>query len=414
MRHTVAEPQSANYRILTVAPPLPTARNRVALTCAGLYTERATVFGEVSFLNGRIAPQVAELKLGCTYVFIWPSVLTPSFPERLEWQALKGRVDWSAATVTLSTPLEDSSVAWLRTFTGLSVTTSATEIIPVWPPHVRKVTAESVKAQQNIDMIVHGGQYMPSGIQPVRGMFARGRSGTIGADAGGLADAFFRLAPEVEPLVELSCPEAQRALLTIEFAPPASHCENVVELGMVDADGVELTAPLHDVSAGALLSRVRNGELIFSRLALPAHVKGMLFTGHDGIWNARLALHASSFQAKAGSELRLLAPNTAHELRELILDKSADVLLDFGAFGRVRTRDRVVTAPATFRLPTDLRSRLLVFLFQLQRCSSSTKHASTMTDAELLVAFSTARQRGMCDATWRTLNHALKQKRIKQ
>lgn len=414
VRHTVAEPQSANYQILTVVPPLSTARNRLALTCAGLDTERAVVFGEISLPNGRIAPRVSELKLGRTYVFIWPSVLNPSFPERLEWQALKGRAEWSAAMVTLSTPLGDSSRAWLRTFTGLSITTSATEIIPVWPPHIQKVTAESVEAQENIDIIVHGGQYTPSGTQPVRGMFARGRAGTFGADAGGLADAFFRIAPELEPLVELSCPEAQRPLLTIEFTQQASHREEVVELGAADADGAELIAPLHEESAGALLSRVRNGELTFSRLALPAQVKGTLYAGRDGIWNARLALYASSFQAKAGSGLRLLPPTIAEELKKLILDRAADVLLDFGAFGRVRTRDRVATARAASRLPTELRSRLLAFLFQLQRRSPSTKSASNMTDGELLVAFSNAKQRGMCDATWRVLNHAIKEQHAKR
>jgi hypothetical protein len=266
-----------------------------------------------------------------------------------------------------------------------------------------------VEAQENIDIIVHGGQYTPSGTQPVRGMFARGRAGTFGADAGGLADAFFRLAPELEPLVELSCPEAQRTLLTIEFAQPASLREEVVELGAADGNGVEHIAPLHEESAGALLSRVRDGELKFSRLALPAQVKGTLYTGRDGIWNARLALHASSLQAKAGSGLRLLAPTVAEELKKLIADRAVDVLLDFGAFGRVRTRDRVAPSHAASRLPTELRSRLLVFLFQLQRCSPSTKGASNMTDADLLAAFSKAKQRGMCDATWRVLNHALKE-----
>jgi hypothetical protein len=413
VRHTIAEPQSVNYQVLNVVPSLPSGRNLLSLTCAGLDEERATVFGEIGLPNGRIAPRVSELKLGRTYVFVWPSVLSLSFPERLEWQALKGRTEWSAATVTLSTPLADSSRTWLRTFTGLSITTSATEIIPVWPPQVRKVTAESVEAQENIDIIVHGGQYTPSGTQPVRGMFARGRAGTFGADAGGLADAFFRLAPELEPLVELSCPEAQRAQLTIEFTQPASQRENVVELEAADADGAELIAPLHEESAGALLSRVRNGELKFSRLALPAQVKGTLYTGRDGIWNARLALHASSFQAKTGSNLRLLPPTIAEELKKLILDRAADVLLDFGAFGRVRTRDRVATEGAVSRLPTELRSRLLVFLFQLQRRSPSTKGASNMTDAELLVAFSKAKQRGMCDAMWRVLNHALKEQHVK-
>uniref|UniRef100_UPI000E2F2535 competence protein CoiA family protein n=1 Tax=Cupriavidus taiwanensis TaxID=164546 RepID=UPI000E2F2535 len=47
VRHTVAEPQGANYQILNVVPPPTTARNRLAFTCAGLDEERATVFGEI-------------------------------------------------------------------------------------------------------------------------------------------------------------------------------------------------------------------------------------------------------------------------------------------------------------------------------------------------------------------------------
>nr|WP_147310349.1 hypothetical protein [Cupriavidus taiwanensis] len=271
-----------------------------------------------------------------------------------------------------------------------------------------------METQQNIDIIVHGGQYTPGGTNPVRGMFARGRAGTFGADAGGLADAFFRLAPELEPLVELSCPEPPRAQLTIEFTHPVSHPEDVIELGATDVEGTELIVPLHEESAGALLSRVRNNELKFSRLALPAHVTGTLYTGRDGIWDARLALHSSSFQARAGSRLRLLPPTIGVELKKFICDRASDVLLDFGAFGRVRTRDCVVTVRAPLCLPAELRSRLLVFLFQLQRRSPSTMNASNMTDAELLVAFSKAKQLGMCDANWRVLNHAIKEQHAKQ
>ncbi len=414
VRHTVAEPQSANYQILTVVPPLPSSRSHLALTCAGLDEERATVFGEIGLPNARIAPRVSELKLGHTYVFVWPSVLSPSFPEQLEWQALKARAEWSAAMVTLSSPLSDASQTWLQTFTGLSITTSATEIIPVWPPQVRKVTAECVEAQENIDIIVHGGQYAPGGTQPVRGMFARGRTGPIGADAGGLTDAFFRLAPEQEPLVELTCPDAPRAQLTIEFTLQGFQNEDAVELGATDADGAELIAALHEESAGTLLSRVRNGQLKFSRLALPPHVKGMLYTGRDGIWNTRLTLHASALPAKAGSGLRLLPTTIAVELKRLICDRTYDVLIDFGAFGRARTRDRIPVKDAALGLPTELRSRLLAFLFQIQRRPRPTSRAADMTDAELLAAFSTARQHGMCEANWRVLNHALNELHVKR
>ncbi len=414
VRHTVAEPQSASYQILSVVPPSPSSRNRPTLTCAGLDEERATVFGEIGLPNARIVPRVSELKLGRTYVFVWSSVLSPTFPEQLEWQALKGRAEWSAAMVTLSTPLADGSRAWLETFTGLSITTSATEIIPVWPPQVRKVTAESMEAQENIDIIVHGGQYTPGGTQPVRGMFARGRTGPFGADAGGLTDAFFRLAPELEPLVELTCPDAPRAQLTIEFTLQGLQSEDVVELGAADADGAELIAALHEESAGTLLSRVRNGELKFSGLALPPHVKGTLYTGRDGIWDTRLALHASALSAKAGSGLRLLPITIAMELKRLICDRTYDVLIDFGAFGRARTRDRIPVKDAALGLPTDLRSRLLAFLFQIQRRPLPTSRALDMTDTELLAAFSTARQHGMCDANWRVLNHTLKELHVKR
>ncbi|MFM0143519.1 competence protein CoiA family protein [Paraburkholderia sp. RL18-085-BIA-A] len=412
-RHTVAEPQSDNYRILTVVPQRSSLQSRPAFTCPGLYRDRATVFGEIGRPNARIIPRVSELKLGRTYVFVWPSVLNALFPEQLERQALKARAEWSAAIVTLSSPLADDSQAWLQAFTGLSLITSATEIMPVWPPYVRKVTAGSVEAPENIDVIVHGGQYTPGGVHTVRGMFARGRMHPIAADATGVTDAFFRLAPEKEPLVELTCPETTRVQLTIDFTLQALQKDDAVELTATDAGGAELVVALHDELAGTLLSRIRSGELKFSHLALPPNVKGTLYTGADGIWDACLSLHASGFRAKAGSSLKALPPGTAEELKKLICNRTCDVLLDFGAFGRAKTCDRVSQGDAALGISPELRNRLLAFLFQIQRRSPATVRASKMTEAEILAAFSSARPRGLGDATWRTLSHAIKELRAK-
>ncbi|MBO7822131.1 competence protein CoiA family protein [Burkholderia pseudomallei] len=409
LRHAVAEPQSDDYRILTVIPPRPSWQIRLALKCPGLNRERATVFGEIGRSNTRITPRVSELKLGHTYVFVWPSVLSPTFPEQIERQALKARAEWSAAMVTLSSPLADESQAWLQAFTGLSLTTSSTEITPVWPPYVRKVTAGSVEAPENIDVIVHGGQYTPGGVDTVRGMFARGRTHPIGADATGVTDAFFRLAPEREPLVELTCPETTRVQLTIDFALQTLQEDEAVELTATDAGGAEFVAVLHDELAGTLLSRIRSGELKYSHLALPPNVKGTLYTGVDGIWDARLSLHASGFRAKAGSSLKALPPAIAQELKKLICDRTCNVLLDFGAFGRAKTCDRVSRNDAVLRMSPELRNRLLAFLFQIQRRPPSTVKASKMTEADILAAFSSARPKNLGDATWRALNHAIEQ-----
>ncbi|WP_175998868.1 hypothetical protein [Burkholderia stabilis] len=311
--------------------------------------------------------------------------------------------------ITLSSPLASSSRAWLQSFTGLSITTSATEIVPVWPPNVQKVTAESVETQENIEIIVHGGHYTPGGTQPVRGMFARGRTHPIAADASGLTDVFFRLAPEHEPLVELTCPDAPQVHLTIDFSLQGCQNEDAIELHAVDANGAQVVAVLHEESVGSLLSRVRNGEIEFCHLALPPRVKGKLFTGRDGIWDARLDLHASSLQAKTGRGLMLMPPAIAIDLKRFIRDKTSDVLIDFGAFGRLRSRDCLAGTRAARRLPAELRSRLMTFLFKLQRRSPSMVRAETITDAELLIAFSKTEQRGVCEPNWRVLSHALKE-----
>ncbi|WP_434108402.1 hypothetical protein [Paraburkholderia caffeinilytica] len=405
-RRAVAEPQQESYRVLTIVPPRASWSNQQAISCAGLSSKHATVFGEIVRPSSKVLPRVKELTLGRTYVFVWSTASNPVFPDQIEHQALKARESWLAAMVTLSLPISEESKNWLQTFTGLPLAQSATEIVPVWPPFVRKVTGCALIAPENTEVIVYGGQYSSGRLNPVRGMFAKGRSEPVAANAVGVADALFKLVPEREPLVELTCLEPTRVQLRIDFSLPLFQSEDAVELAAVEPNGTEVVCTLHDGFAALLLSRVRSGELEFSHLALPANARGTLYTSVDGIWDECLPLHASGFRAESGGSLKALPPATVAQLKKVISDKTHDVLLDFGPFGRATTSDRVAPRKAR-RLPSDLRNRLLTFLFQIQDITPSTLSARKMTDVELLAAFSKTKKAGMHTAHWRVLNHAL-------
>jgi hypothetical protein len=409
VRRMVAEPQAEPYQVVSVIPSHSMLATHLVRNCSGLCPNHATVFGDVSRPGSHVVPRVSELKIGRTYVFVWPSTVAPAFPEQLEREPLKQRLGWDAALVTLSHPLNPVVQTWLQKFTGLPLTTSIPEIVPVWPPLTRKITAGFIETFQKAEVVLHAGRVTPHAIEGVNGLFARSPSQTIAANAKSVNESFFRLITGDESVIQLTSQEPARMQLTIDLVTRSEFQSGAsVELVGMGSNGIVTAVELHTQASAAWLDDIRHEKARFLYLALPTHVSGELHVGIDGIWERRLSLRGSGAQTPHCSGSRLLAPSITEELVKFILNPSLDVLLDFGAFGRARSfgwrTDRVTP---TISLPLELRGQLLTYLFQTHRRMLPALNARQITDKEIVSTFLKIAPDTTNTASWRTLKAAL-------
>lgn len=409
LKNVTAEPQTTSYDVVSVTPSHSPLAASLRRNCAALDAERATVFGEVGRPSGQVVPRVCELKVGRTYVFVWPTNANPEFPAQLECERLKRRPDWEAALITLSHPLQPDVQHWLKEFTGLPLSMSAVEIVAVWPPLMRKVTAGLVEAQQKLPVMLHAGCLTATGRSGVNALFARAPMQTLGANTKNINEPFFRLIPDNESVIEVTCQGPSRYQATIDFVLGSDRAPMpAVELVGVDGDGTIKSVGLHDQVSIQWLDEIRHRRASFSYLSLPPHVTGTLNVGRDGIWETQLKLRATAASAHHCKHAKLLAPSACEQLVVALMNPGLDLFLDFGALGRVRSAGwmkREVVKDLS--LPGELRGRLLAYLFQTQRYLLPALDARVVTDSKIISTFLHSTPDILATATWRTLKAAL-------
>lgn len=405
-KNIIVEPVARDYEILSVSSAASSYAANLQRTCEGLESRYATMFGEIRRPGKEVAKRVWELSVGRTYALVWPASLAPAFPPYLDYEPLQSRPGWEGALVTLSYPVQKSVQEWLLAFTGLNIATSLPEIVPVWPPLVRRVTGGLVEAPEKSELIVSAGRLTAHGTIGVSALFARSATGELGQNTKSVSEPFFQLVPALDDTVELTCPDPTRASLNIDFVASTKYpAQSGVELAGVESSGTIQLVGLHESAATGLLEAIRSGKISFDYLSIPKHVVGYASFGRSGLWGGRLTLSGSDAPAPHNTEARLLSPVDVTALVEILVRRSDDVLLDFGAFGRVVVIGSSVPAHAP-SLSKGLRERLLAYLFQTRGRISPGLDARNAEDAEIISEF-LKEPPDATGATWRSLKAVL-------
>ncbi len=401
----IAEP-ARSYEILSISSASPAYLDNLVRTCEGLNLEYATAFGEIRRPGKELAQRVYELSIGRTYALVWPASLEPVFPAALEYVPLKSRPNWEGALITLSYPVEPSVRNWLHGFTKLEIATTLPEIVPVWPPLVRRVTGGLVEVPTKSAVIVCAGRFTPAGIIGANALFMRSLRGEKGQNAKSVSEPFFHAVLESDDSIELSCLDPARVSLNVDVVTSPKYLEqSTVGLAGVASNGEIQLVGLHESEATRLLAALRNKTVSLSYLSIPKNVVGCAAIGRDGIWEDRLKLHGSDVPTPHDSGARLLCPDDLTTLAEILFDQEYDVLLDFGAFGRIISTGNGTPVNIS-ALSRRMRERLLAYLFQTRGKIPSSLSARKAKDMEIISEF-LKEPLGAADATWRSLKSAL-------
>lgn len=405
-QNIIVEPVTRDYEILSISSATSSYAANLQRTCDGLESRYATVFGEIRRPGKELAKRVWEVSVGRTFALVWPANLALVFPPYLDYEFLQSRPGWGGALVTFSYPVEKSLQEWLLGVTGLNMGTTLPEIVPVWPPLVRRVTGGVVEVPEKSALIVSAGRLTPHGTIGVNALFALAGTEEIGQNAKSVSEPFFQLVPAVDNSVELTCLDPARASLNIDIVASTKYpVQSGVELVGVERNGAIQTVGLHESAAATLLEAIRGGEISFNYLSIPKHVVGCASIGRGGLWEKRLTLSGSDAPAPHDTEARMLSSVGMAALEEVLTHQSYDVLLDFGAFGRVIALGS--SAPANARsLSKGLRERLLAYLFQTHGRIAPGLNARNAEDTEIISEF-LKEPPDATGATWRSLKAVL-------
>lgn len=401
-RNIIVEPTTRDYEILKTSSYIANLEHN----CKGLDSRYATVFGEIRRPSKELAKRVWEVRVGQSYALVWPASLAPAFPSHLDYVPLKNRQGWDGALVTFAYPVKESVQEWFKAFTGLEVATTYPEIVPVWPPLVRRVTGGLIEVPAKSSLIVNAGRLTPNGMIGASALFSQSLNGERVQSAKSVNEPFFQFVPEREDAVDLICLDPARASLSIEIVASATYtAQSVVKLSAVTDQGEIQSVGLHEDVASSLLNAIRCGKFSLKCLSIPKHVIGKTAIGRNGLWEKRLELSGSNIPAPQDTGARLLSSVDVSTLVDILANPNYDVLLDFGAFGRVVSIGSTLTA----NIPTlskELKDRLLAYLFQTHGRIAPCLNARNANDAEIVSEF-LKEAPNAADAMWRSLKAAL-------
>lgn len=401
-RNIIVEPLSRDYKILTSSSYIANLER----SCEGLNSEYATVFGEIRRPGKELAKRVWEACVGRTYALVWPKSIAPQFPPHLDYVPLRDRQGWHGALVTFLYPIDESIKNWFRKFTGLEVVTTSPEIVPVWPPLVRRITGGLIEIPENSNLIVNAGCLTPNGVIGSSALFSQSLNGERVQSAKSINEPFFQFEPGREDTVDLICLDPSRASLSIEIVTPAPYtAQSVVKLSASTDQGEIQSVGLHEEVASTLLSGIRCGKFSLKCLAIPKNVIGKTSIGHNGIWEMRMKLTGSDTPAPQDTGAWLLSSVDVSTLANILANPNYDVLLDFGAFGRIISVGSTIAAhkPTISRV---LKNRLLAYLFQTHGRIAPCLNARDTSDTEIISEF-LKETPNTADAMWRSLKSAL-------
>ncbi|MFC4653785.1 hypothetical protein ACFO3I_01975 [Rheinheimera marina] len=372
-RRVTADLSTAPYGIIEYqGQPDPTFVEYTERQCEGLPSKGVAAFRVTEGLGHLGFSRVQQLRLSDTFALLWKESERAIFPEELCASFLPSRDGWSLAFVCLPEEISEQCREWIKLFTRLSIETPTPTIGPVWPFLARK-TSVSSSVSTELDVMLVAAKNIPlahseSGpvIEVVRGgdkkLFA------IGIER---SPAFFVLTGKGTEEVQISTRASHSAIEhSIAFHPHTTLtlCYPSVDLVFSTSTGSHQIVQLHQEDCANIVERYRAQGLSPEYMSMPLGVSGrLIITGYPE--PTEVELYCCENRAPHNRNMWMLSSEFFSLLVSAINDHKCSFSLDFGGFGSMTLgglQELFLTELACLRLPTDLRTRLVVFLLQLR------------------------------------------------
>lgn len=402
-KRVTAEPQEKEYKVVSARLSDARCINTLVTKCAGLSATKATVFGEASHRDGSPIQRANTVRCGGRFVFVWNRTLSPEFYSELIVEHLDSYQSWSAAIVDIPEQVSEPCKSWIIDFCGLELYNQGPTFVPLWPPSVANHGAQLLQAPRSSTIYFYVTRTsIKQSQQSV--IYARSGQEDVAISMSSNAPPFIRVSSQNVSSFQVSCrdiPELSMELDCIIDVSKIPQPAGVVLKGIA-SDGSNTATHLHDQDASIWLEQVRLGDIQLSGLEAPSFCHGNLRVGKGGNWNATPMLTVRSDDTK--SKERRSWNDFVPIIINALADRTVDVKLDFGAFGRVwlAAKDEPIIKKKVL-IDAKLRNRIFAYLGQMPKIPSPRPVSFNGPDEALVEAVLGSRPAQQAMATHRTL-----------
>jgi len=354
-----AHPAAPDFGAIWISPDVRQPyRAAVEQRIPGLSTHTASVFSATS---QKQKPLCGLLKWGESYYFVWPAHRPIAFPASIPNHVFAENLGWSCSLVTLPDKADPGIAAWLQQTCDLPIARAKREWAMVYPPPYAIDDDGNLQTSSTARLLF--------AIKPIDDV---GENDGDVAALSGQHSAATKLTGPNRHLVEVLVPEQSppkpvyltwdgtplAAFIAKPYPDPAPEPAVVLEFGEGASKSV---APLHLASCRTLLTQVRLSKLHLSAMRAYHALGGQLRWRPAGQidWQSE-ELTPPDASARATFASTFLTSQKVERINTVLQDQSAEVALEFGAFGSFSAQ-AIPTAGArraAVRIRRDLRERL--------------------------------------------------------
>ena len=353
----LADPAAQDFGASWVSPEVrPPYRTAVEHRIPGLASRVANVFGAA---RAKLKPQSSILRWGESYYLVWPVDKPITFPASIlnhEFAADRG---WCCSLIGLPDKADPEIAAWLTQTCDLPIAPSKREWALLYP------APYAVDDDGNLQ--VSSGAQLILAIKPIDDDAPGKVIGSVGQTTAsttvtGTSRHFVEIAvPEqmAQKPVYLAWDEAFLAAVIAKPYPNAASEPTV--LLEFEGGAAKESAQLHRVRCRELLALVRVGQRNLSGAHSHPLLRGHLCWRRNGQFEwEREELDFSSAGSQPSNNNARLPSQRIDRINSALQDRSIDVSLDFGAFGRfcARAVPQEIRQTTSFHIRPDLRQRV--------------------------------------------------------
>lgn len=376
----LADPSYLPYRILSVNGE--TVQERIEHSTPGLSKNLATVFGPFGKMGERAVHRAIKLVGGKSYALIWPINLTVAIPPEILSFELDERYEHSGAVISIPEYVSDELENWLARLTGLQYEPGPQSISLLWPPPVDFLTSSHLAFcdGKSVLLQVNGGQegellsvtYGPNNDQIYSA--STEDDGVYFADLSAVDSAIFTSSDDKAVVfLELTTLQADVGL------------QAVMEFELDKTTTLSLS--VFDSQAEHWINEVRHGHAYLKSIFLPPGATVTVFLRSKGLWDEALNFSGN------GDAMPIIPTPVAEvdieNLSNLIKNSSAELLVDFGVFGRLICAEAYTlkSTSSEVKLSHDLRKSIQFYLLQHPGRKSRTQNLMRPSDQALIEEF---------------------------
>lgn len=383
-----AEPAVDDYSVLSISPEAGKLGLTLERTCRALSTTHAAAFEASEILADRPLPRCLSLSWGHAYVFVWHSSQPIQVPQELDPEFLQPNEEWLAAVLYMPQFPNSFIEQWVARQTALPISVPEYQIDLIWPASARSITGGYATATAGTPILCFVRRAPATDATAPAVLYVDYGGERRAAGISNVDEPFFQVSSDWKGALQLTYKEDRSARLTVEGRRPTALRPTSVVFSGVLPNGQDTKVELLDENASVWFEDVRDATLVLNAVEIPNGVRGSVSVHEAGEWKEVLQLLPDKRVVDGGFKYGPPHSSSTEKLSSILRDKSQEVWIDFGAFGRVWLPGEGQKQARQSKLSKGLRHRLHAYIYQMKHDISSNELRRPVSDEELVQAVS--------------------------